>query len=305
MEIRYTPELMEKVIMEEMRRREVQRDASLTNLYQSKVEPLYELDEEARAEMFAKVHAELFSKLGFDKMVRKILEEFSRVDKVVSVFVVQAKTEEEADLVGEEGKPKLILIKLQPESFFHSVLLSKVLRHELMHVSDMLDEDFGYRMERLGNSLVEEMTVKDKYRLLWDIYIDSRLARRRAWQEAKELRFAEFERLYKKIPEQHRKKVFEALWSAQKMTHSELLELAKEPRKLLEKAGIALDKKTILLPGMLCPLCKFPTYNWVEEIQIVEPEIIRAIKQDFPAWEPEQGACDRCIEIYRARGRGW
>lgn len=304
MEIRYTPELMEKVIMEEMRRREVQGNASLTNLYQNKVEPLYELDEEARTEMFAKVHAEFFSKFGFDKMMRKILEEFSRVDKVVSVFVVQAEEDEEADLVGEEGKPELILIRLRPESFLQPALLNKVLKHELMHVSDMLDEDFGYRMERLGNSLVEEMTVKDKYRLLWDIYIDSRLERRGAGQEAKELRFAEFERLYQKIPEQHRNKVFEALWSTQRMTHSELLELAKEPRKLLEKAGIALDKKTILLPGMLCPLCKFPTYNW-EEVQSVEPEVIRAIKQDFPAWGLEQGACERCVETYRAREKGW
>ncbi len=302
MDVSYASELVEKVILGEMRRREALGDRGLTKLYHRRAEPFYEHGEEERAEMFNRLHAEFFAKLGFDKMMREILAEFPDLDKVGRMSVIEAETEEEADLAVGEGEPKMILIKLQPESFLDQGRLGRILRHELMHVSDMLDDSFGYRIERLGASISEEIIVRDKYRLLWDIYIDSRLARRGAvGQEAKDLRFAEFERVYQKIPEEHRKRVFEVLWNTEKMAHDELLQFAREPRKLLERAGIAY-KKTVLLPGMICPLCKFPTYNWFEKIETsVEPEVIDMIKKDFPPWEEIQGACERCIEVYKAR----
>ncbi len=302
MDVSYASELVEKVITGEMRRREALGDRGLTKLYHRRAEPFYEHGEEERAEMFNQLHAEFFAKLGFDKMTREIFAEFPDLDKVGRMSVIEAETEEEADLAVGEGEPKMILIKLQHESFLDQGRLGRILRHELMHVSDMLDDSFGYRIERLGASISEEMIVRDKYRLLWDIYIDSRLAKRGAREQTvKDMRFAEFERLYHKIPERHRSRVFESLWNEEKMTHGELLELAREPRKLLERAGIALEKKTLLLPGMICPLCKFPTYNWFEEETSLEPEVIDAIRQDFPAWQAVQGVCERCVETYKAR----
>ncbi len=305
MDVSYAPELIENVIMGEIGRREALGDATLRELYHRRAEPLYDFVEEKRGEMFNKLHTKFFSELGFDKMMRGILSGFPRLKKIRRVSIVRSDLEEEADLAMEEGMPKTILIKLRPESFLDQARLSKTLRHELMHVSDMLDDAFDYGVHRFG-STAEETVVKDKYRLLWDIYIDSRLVRRGIEApDALEARFAEFERLYQKIPEQHRRRVFEALWGTEKMTHGELLELAWEPRKLLERAGISPDKKTvILLPGMPCPLCRFPTYNWFE-ISSVEPEVIASIKRDFPAWRPEHGACEQCVELYRARAKGW
>ena len=58
----------------------------------------------------------------------------------------------------------------------------------------------------------------------------------------------------------------------------------------------------IHLPGSPCPLCKFPTYNWVDDPEsICDEMVIEAIQIDFPDWESKDGGCDRCIEVYELR----
>jgi hypothetical protein len=49
-------------------------------------------------------------------------------------------------------------------------------------------------------------------------------------------------------------------------------------------------------------LCKFPTYNWVDDPEsICDEMVIEAIQIDFPDWENKDGGCDRCIEVYELR----
>jgi hypothetical protein len=65
------------------------------------------------------------------------------------------------------------------------------------------------------------------------------------------------------------------------------------------------DREYIHLPGSPCPLCKFPTYNWVDDPEsICDEMVIEAVKIDFPGWESKDGACDRCIEVYELRAGG-
>jgi len=62
------------------------------------------------------------------------------------------------------------------------------------------------------------------------------------------------------------------------------------------------DQNYIHLPGSPCPLCKFPTYNWVDDPEsICDEMVIEAIQIDFPDWESKDGACDRCVEVYELR----
>lgn len=54
----------------------------------------------------------------------------------------------------------------------------------------------------------------------------------------------------------------------------------------------------LLFQGSPCPLCSFPTYRWME---ISDREVIEAIQADYPRWEAEQGACERCVDLYPFR----
>jgi hypothetical protein len=49
------------------------------------------------------------------------------------------------------------------------------------------------------------------------------------------------------------------------------------------------------LPGGRCPLCRFPA----AELRRPAPPIALAIQLEFPAWRPEAGVCERCLD--RAR----
>ena len=85
--------------------------------------------------------------------------------------------------------------------------------------------------------------------------------------------------------------VFDSLWSNPTPTHRVLLELVCDPHQLPASASPR--------PGAPCPLCGFPTFAWAEVASLTN-EALDAIRAEFPHWVPEQGACARCFQIYRA-----
>jgi len=46
------------------------------------------------------------------------------------------------------------------------------------------------------------------------------------------------------------------------------------------------------------PPLSLPTYSWAEAF---EEEVIELIKRDFQNWQPQEGACERCSEVYSVR----
>ena len=63
--------------------------------------------------------------------------------------------------------------------------------------------------------------------------------------------------------------------------------------------------KVMLMPGFPCPLCRFPTYTWVEDMETkLEKYILDFIRENHPGWDVEYGACDRCVEVYKLRADG-
>ncbi len=187
--------------------------------------------------------------------------------------------------------------------------LESFLIHEFMHARDMMDPDFDYEDAFIpGNPSVKNL-ITARFRLLWNIFVDSRLARKKIPSVMpKEARFREFDNYYRKIPEQQRRGIFEGLWGTEKLTHEELLSMATDLETLISKyvdyteEFTEQDREFIHLQGSPCPLCKFPTYNWVDDPESVCDEmVIEAIQIDFPDWENKDGACDRCIEVYELR----
>ena len=187
--------------------------------------------------------------------------------------------------------------------------LEAFLIHEFMHARDMVDPEFDYEDSYIpGNPSVKNL-ITARFRLLWNIYVDSRLFRRALpGVMAREARYREFDNYYRKIPEKQRRGIFEGVWQTDKFSHEELLSMATDLETLMAKyveydeGFTEEDQNYIHLPGSPCPLCKFPTYNWVDDPEsICDEMVIEAIQIDFPDWESKDGACDRCVEVYELR----
>ncbi len=187
--------------------------------------------------------------------------------------------------------------------------LGSFLIHEFMHARDMMDPEFDYEDAFIPGNPSMKNLITARFRLLWNIFVDSRLARKKIRSVmTKEARYREFDNYYRKIPEQQRRGIFEGLWNTEKLTHEELLSMATDLETLIStyidysEEFTEEDREYIHLQGSPCPLCKFPTYNWVDDPESVCDEmVIEAIQIDFPDWESKDGACDRCIEVYELR----
>ncbi|MCF6157918.1 MAG: hypothetical protein E3K32_04955 [wastewater metagenome] len=314
MNLEFDPGLIEEVIFRELKIREERGDFTLTEEYHSLTDPIYDnfpLDE--RSAEFKKIDWNFFKKLGFLDFFKVAFDEFPEFkEKVVGGVVAKAKGtfDEGASLTkgpNEDVTQKRVVLRILSDHFQDLAYLKKLVNHELMHVSDMLCESFAYKDEYLGCNPMEENIIKERYSVFWDIFVDSRLIRKgKDTISDREGRFLEFQSLYKKIPIEVKAAIFDVLWQDEHLTHDRILELAKDVNKVMKIAeGLPVDEqmqniKKTLLPGAQCPLCQFRTYNWVENIEN-EAYTIEGIKKDFPDWNPEDGVCDRCVEVYRVR----
>ena len=318
--ILYDAKLTEAVVRQEVDKRERKGDLSLMEEYHKEVDPIYDIDDVIdREEEFDKLYEKFFlSNLGYGKVIKEVFDEFPFLnEKISDVYINMDLMREEANLMkkdpDEPGNLRKIKFKMRPEIFGDTNELRKSIRHELMHVKDMLDDDYGYDIRvPAGLNTTEENFVRDRYKILWDIYIDSRLIKEgRETMETKEKRFAWFSGIYRKLPNEQKVVMFDNFWNKEKITHKEMLDMATDMMKAVPLLGgdasdAELEKeKQSYWSGRQCPLCKFPTHKWSKDIN---PEgangekakkLQNAIKADFPKWTAEEGVCERCAELYK------
>ena len=240
-----------------------------------------------------------------------LAREFEERIKEVTVKRAINKVDEGSNVLNRVSGNPLIEMRVLASRFSNpeeAQELDAFLIHEFMHAKDMVDPEFDYEDAFIpGNPSVKNL-ITARFRLLWNMYVDSRLARMGVVSVLpKEARYREFDNFYRKIPEKQRKGIFEGLWKTEKLTHEELLSMATDLDTLMSKyvdpgEMTDEDKDYIHLQGSPCPLCKFPTYNWVDDPEsICDEMVIEAIQIDFPDWESRDGACDRCVEVYELR----
>jgi len=313
MKLEFDPSLIEEVIFGELKAREGKGDFSFTLEYHSRIDPVYEnFPSEERPSQFKKIEWDFFKKIESPKIIREIFDEFPELEgKVAGGVIAKAVNpfDEGSYLtkgMNQEAGQKRIVVKLLPDRFQESSYLRKLIRHELMHASDMLSESYGYRDERLGGNPMEESIVKERYSTFWDIFVDGRLIRKgRETIADREIRYREFESLYKMIPDEVKTAIFDVLWQDEHLTHDKILGLAKDANEVMKISdGLTISpsfkRKKTISPGAQCPLCQFRTYHWAENIE-QDAYLVDAIKKDFPRWEPEDGVCGQCVEAYKVR----
>ncbi|MBI2361509.1 MAG: hypothetical protein HYV04_21800 [Deltaproteobacteria bacterium] len=267
----------------------------------------YEIsDPEERERGFQDLHRAWFIRLGLAHPIEEALGEqpilLSRI-KTCLVGRTAAKKLEGAELfVGaEEGssdrEQRNVRILLRPESLLDPAALLSFLRHELLHITDMLDPDFGYEpvLPAAAGGPAHDRLLAERYRALWDATIDGRMSRR-GWasESVRAERLKDFRRAFPMLGEDSAPK-FSQFFDHERSAHPELVAFACNP---LAGAG---DLPTTASPGNRCPLCGFPTHSFAPEPDRLPPEVIAAIVTDFPNWRPAHGLCLQCADLYRAR----
>jgi hypothetical protein len=250
---------------------------------------------EKREQGFERLHRQWFQQIGLDRTVVAALQERPRLlQGTLGCRVIPAprSKDEGADLL---SRPHgfVVLLKLQPGSLPGQQHLLSFLRHEFTHLLDMLDPCFGYEADLSfpGEDPVHDNLIRNRYRVLWDTWIDGRLWRKRwACNEMKQRRLLEFRGTFPMLGE-----VLEARFSewfeGTVHTHQEMLEFARQP------GADSTDSST----HGRCPLCRFPTYDLQKSGISEEEELVREIGEDFPAWKPSQGVCRQCADLFRSR----
>ncbi len=191
MHIELDPALLEGTVFLALRAREQRGDRAIFERYHQRVDVLYDLpgDDRRREVAFQEVHAEFFASLGFERTLRRRLAEFPLLDRELSgITFLKAvvRKQEGAELFvrrEEQGavnrRHRTAVVRLRAELFLAADQLSLLLRRELYHVSDMVDPAFAYRPDlgETGESIAQHNLVRDRYRVLWSMYVDTRLVR--------------------------------------------------------------------------------------------------------------------------------
>jgi len=98
-------------------------------------------------------------------------------------------------------------------------------RHELMHVSDQLEESFKY-----SEDLIPKEGTGDfrRYKYLWNVYIDGRLERSgRPAYDTREGREKEIDECYPELSDGLRKKVFDFLWKLGPLNFEQITDMSR------------------------------------------------------------------------------
>ena len=223
----------------------VRRDERLECELHQAVDPLYEIrDEELRQREFVPLFREFFTKLGLDRFVAELLAERPLVGELVDRCVVREaarKRAQSAELLvqgdtGDDGHMRrTLVIQLCPQSFLESERFLPLMRRELLHVADMLDTGFGYVCETFCGEPSRQNLQRDRYRVLWDIYVAGRLARERPGVKTEKEGLARaFGRVFANGTAGNNDRVFSRLFDAPSLTHRNFMEWAREPGVLFE-----------------------------------------------------------------------
>ena len=145
-------------------------------------------DADERESAFREVHREWFAKMGLEGAIEQAIasrpELLTRLSHCRVLRAVRQQ-DEGADLfdravqASDADRLPLLVITLRPALLLDRPSLSRLLGHELMHISDMLDPAFGYRraLPSSDDGPSADNIVRDRYRVLWDVTIDGRIAR--------------------------------------------------------------------------------------------------------------------------------
>ena len=297
----YDPRLVEDGIIAALRGRPEE------GAFYHERETLYAVDDpEERETRFRALHTAWFGRLGFTAL---ITDAFSEQQGVVTgvdrrlVATARSWRDEGAELfvAGGQGPEaparRTLLLRLRPETFRDPLRLRALLRRELTHAADMLDPAFGYDPTTLRGSdtPLPEPLLRERYRVLWAAAVAGRLARR-GWAPpgARVERLREFSATFP-ILGPDAEAAFDRVFGGDCATHAALLAFAVRPQGSL--GAVSARSRA----GEHCPLCRCATHDFEPEPMGLPSAAREQIRHAVPDWDPTDGLCRQCADLYRAR----
>lgn len=290
------PDLMEEAVLQAER----QTAPALARAFRRERDRIYEIqDADARETEFHALALKWFDRFGLRTPLEAGVDEHPVLaGHVAGGRIVRAITRwaEGADLVDtardRTGSRPLLVLRLTPESLLARDTLTAFLRHELMHVTDMLDPAFGYQraLPPSGDGPSADNILRDRYRVVWDVTIDGRLAQAgRGQPQARDQRWREFKATFAVLADDCAT-AFEYWWTRSQPTHAELVTFVTAP------AGTTVGRD-----AGRCPFCRFPVASLDRRVATLAEPVIRALRAEFPSWRAEQGMCSQCFDLYESR----
>lgn len=246
--IEYEPRLVEEAVLVTLCGRAAEAE------FRSGRDRLYEIDDpEEREARFRAFHAAWFERLGLGREIQLALEEQPSVAARTArclVACAPSGRDEEAELfvASEHGAgrrvQRAVVIRLRPETLTIPERLRLLLRRELLHIADMLDPGFGYepRFDGFAAGPAQKRVLQDRYRVLWDAFVDGRLARL-GWAPAtiRAERLKDFARTFPG-PGERTAEVFARFFDGKSLTHVELAAFAADPGTALGGPGVRISE---------------------------------------------------------------
>lgn len=243
MKYSFAPNLIEAAVFQAVRREAQNGNPRPERTLHERIDSLYTIREEDQHETaFVEAYSSMFSLLELSKPLEGFLAEQpligAEVVRCAVRRVIRAKDEMVELFVNDDGNgdgdgpERTLVIALQPETLVDPASLGRLMRHELLHVADMLDEAFGHDPSILptGNSRAQSNLLQDRFRVLWDVYIDGRLTRSGQGQaELHRQRTQEFNRTFAVLDGESAARAFTRIWNAPQLTCTTLAGWAEDP----------------------------------------------------------------------------
>lgn len=227
--IQFDPAFVEEAVFLELKRAASLGQGQTQRMFRQEWTALYEENSspEEREAAFQRLSDRYFKALGLSELFAQRFEEFPELATVIEVALVRgvfSRKEERVEFYvsrardGEPGirVPTVLFIGLQAARCLDRDPLVAFLRHELMHVCDMINPAFKYdpRADLGGACKAEEELIRERFRLLWNMWVHGR-CKRKGWQTLKEdlIRLQEQE-------------IFQIVGGRDRWTQQELLALA-------------------------------------------------------------------------------
>jgi hypothetical protein len=293
--VRFDPCLVEAVVLQVA---EVAGSPERDRFRREK-DAVYEIETaDLRETGFHELDARWFRRFGVaDGLLNLLREHVSLANGISGCYVLSASSykDEGADLHAAKGEPTetalpVLVARLLPKTLADPDRLTPLLRHELLHVTDMLDPQFGYEpaLPDMDKGPMFQRLIQDRYRVLWNTTIDGRLAR------AGQLPAHQAERGRQEFLESFKMlggeadRYFQQFFTGPRPKHAEMVAFAVQPGS---------DHRN----SRQCPLCSLPASHLHSNAGGLHPCIVDAIQRDFPQWEEENGLCLQCADLYEAR----
>lgn len=303
MKIEFDPTLVERTVMHAIygnRSMEAELHGSLESFYQM---PSGRLREEG----FRSVYAEWFKRLGFGKTFDRLLEEQPLIAREIGRCLIReaaGSRSESAEFLARPGSAdgrmeyRALIVQATPRSLAEPDRWIPFMRRELFHVADMLDSEFAYERSEIDGLPAKQNLVRDRYRVLWDLYIESRLELMGKGDEQASIRVHKmFARVFGYDSTNTIPAVMRRFDTGGAITHTCLWAWANSPELLF---GASTDPKPRKsgTPGSMCPICSFPTFDWYHfNDPINEARLVGYFYQSRPDWSVAEGLCRQCAEM--------